>query len=143
ARAGVGRSRPVVDALPGELGEAPNVQLAIRDAGRDEDAAGAESAASRELDDPARPLDAKAGRVLKGEQLGAEAAGLIGRAPREIGAAQACWEPEIVFDQARLAGLPAGRLALDHDRLQPLRRSVHRGGKPGWAAAHDHEVVVV
>ena len=36
---------------------------------------------------------------------------------------------------------PPGGLALDHDRAQPFRRAVDRGGEAGRAAAHHHEVV--
>ena len=50
-------------------------------------------------------------------------------------------EAEVVLDPRALPGLPAGRVALHHQRPQPLRRAVDRGGQPGRAATEDHEVV--
>ena len=70
-------------------------------------------------------------RALHAEQLGAEAARLIGAAPREVRAAEAAGEPEVVLDAAGLPGLAAGRLALDHHRAQALGRAVDGGRQPG------------
>ena len=68
---------------------------------------------------------------------------LRGGPSREVRAAQPVREAEVVLDAARLARLAAGCLALDHDRLQPLRGVVDRGRQPGGPAADDHEVVVL
>ena len=76
-------------------------------------------------------------------ELGAEAAGLVGRPLGEVGALEAAREAEVVLDPARLAGLAARGLALDHDGAQPLGRAVDGRGEPGRAAADDDEVVVV
>ena len=46
-------------------------------------------------------------------------------------------EAEVVLDARARARLPAGGLALQHDRAQPLRRGVDGGGQPGGADA-DH-----
>ena len=67
------------------------------------------------------------------EDLGAEPPRLLQRAARELVAGHAGREAEVVLDPRRRAGLAAGRLALDHDRAQPLGRAVHRGGEPGRA----------
>ena len=75
------------------------------------------------------------------EDLGAEPPRLLQRAARELVAGDAGREAEVVLDPRRRAGLPARRLALDHDRAQTLRRAVHRRREPGGAAADDHGVV--
>ena len=51
---------------------------------------------------------ARSPTVLHGEQLGAEAARLVGAAPREIRAAEPGREAEVVLDAARLAACPPG-----------------------------------
>ena len=91
----------------------------------------------------AAPSTRSADRLLDGEQLGAEPPRLVGRAARQVRAAQPGREAQVVLDPARLARLAARRLALDHHGLQALRGAVHRGRQPGRAAADDHEVVVV
>ena len=97
----------------------------------------AQHAAAAQLDEAPGALDAQCDGVLDGQQLGAEAARLIGRAAGEVRAAQAGGEAEVVLDPAGLAGLAAGRLALDHDRAQALRRAVDGGGQTRRAAADD------
>ena len=67
------------------------------------------------------------------EDLGAEPARLLQRAARQLVARDARREAEVVLDPRRGAGLAARRLALDHDRAQPLRSAVHRGRQPGRA----------
>ena len=76
------------------------------------------------------------------EDLGAEPARLLQRAARELVAGDARREAEVVLDPRRGAGLAARRLALDHDRAQPLRRAVHGGREPGRPGADDHGVVL-
>ena len=76
------------------------------------------------------------------EHLGAEAPRLLQRAARQLVAGDARGEAEVVLDPRRRAGLAAGRLALDHDRAQALRRPVHGGGQPRRPAADDHRVVL-
>ena len=51
-------------------------------------------------------------------------------------------EAQVVLDPRRRAGLPARRLALDHDRPQALRRAVDGGGQAGRPCADDDRVVV-
>ena len=103
----------------------------------------AQRAAAAELHDPARALGPQRHDVLDGQQLGAQPARLVGGAPRQVGAAQAGREAEVVLDPARLAGLPAGRLALDHHRAQALGGAVDRRRQPGGPAADDDQVVVL
>ena len=118
------------------------LELPVLDAGGDQDGAGAELPAARQVDQPAGALDAQADGVLHGQELGAEAARLVGRPAREVGAAEAHREAEVVLDPARLAGLAAGRVALDEHGAQALRRAVDGGGEARRAAADDDEVVV-
>ena len=76
------------------------------------------------------------------EDLGAEPPGLLQRAARELVARHARREAEVVLDAGRRPGLAAGRLSLDHDRPQALRRAVHGRGEAGGAGADDDRVVV-
>ena len=61
----------------------------------------------------------------------------------EVDAGDALREPEVVLDARARPGLTAGYLALDDTGVQALGGGVHRGGQPGGAGAHDHEVVGV
>ena len=76
------------------------------------------------------------------EDLGAEPARLLQRAPGELVAGDAVGEAEVVLDPRRRAGLAAGRLALDDDRAQALRGAVHGGREPGGPGADDDRVVL-
>ena len=76
------------------------------------------------------------------EDLCPEPPRLLERAARELIARDAGREPEIVLDAGRRSGLTAGRLALDHDRAEALRRAVHRRRQAGGAGADDHRVVL-
>jgi hypothetical protein len=76
------------------------------------------------------------------EDLGAEPARLLQRATRKLVPRHARWEAEVILDPGGRAGLAAGRLALDGDRAQPLRRSVHGRGQARRARAHDNRVVI-
>ena len=100
ARTGLRHGRPVVDALPCQLAKPRTVQLAIGDARGDQDGTGAEGAAVRELDEPARALDPQSGRVQEGQKLGTEPAGLVRRPARQIGAAQTRGEAKVILDPA-------------------------------------------
>ena len=62
-----------------------------------------------------------------------EPARLLQRAARELVARHAGREAEVVLDPRRRAGLAAGRLALDDDRAQALRRAVDGRREPGRA----------
>ena len=76
------------------------------------------------------------------EDLGPEPVRLLERPLRELVPGDARREAEIVLDPRGRAGLSAGRLALDHDRLEALGRSVHGRGQPRGAGADDHGVVL-
>ena len=97
--------------------------------------------AAVERDHPRRAVLADSEDLAGGEHLGSEAAGLRRRAPREIGAAEAGGEAQVVLDARALARLPAGRVALDEQGPQALGRPVDGGRQAGRPAAEDHEVV--
>src|SRR5262249_59653407 len=61
-------------------------------------------------------------------------------ATRQPGAADARREAEVVLDPLRRSRLAAEGGALDHERVQPLRRGVDGGAEPGRAAADDEQV---
>ena len=128
---------PVSSANPGRI------DLPVGDARCDQHAVRAQRAAAARSTIRPAPSTRRADGVLHGQQLGAEPAGLVGRAAGQIRAAQSCREAQVVLDAARLTGLPARRLALDQHGAESLRRSVDGGGQAGRAAADDHEVVVV
>ena len=89
------------------------------------------------------PRALQAGDLLHGQQLGAEAARLVVRAAREIGAGEPVREAEVVLDPRALPGLAARRGALDQHGAQALGGAVDGGGEAGRSAADDHEVVEV
>ena len=132
--------RAVADPLPGEPLEPVDRQPPPRDAAGEDDRARPEHVAAVEVElarggvDPRdRPGD---------EDLGAVPPRLLQRPARELLARDAGREAEVVLDPGRGAGLAAGRLPLDHDRAQPLRRAVDRRGEPGRPGADDHGVVL-
>ena len=76
------------------------------------------------------------------DDLGAEPPRLLQRTTRQLVPRHTRREAEVVLDPRRGAGLPAGRLPLDHDRAQALRCAVHGGGQARGPGAHDHGVVL-
>ena len=80
-----------------------------------------------------RPARLEADDVAGEHHLRAEAPGLGDGAVREVGAGEALREAEVVLDRRALAGLPAGRFALDDDGLQalPTRRRPPPRARPG------------
>ncbi len=86
-------------------------------------------------------LDSQPGDPLRSEDLGTETFRLRRCPPRQIGAAHPLRKAEVILDSCAGAGLSAGGVLLDHDRLQPLGRPVDRGGEPGGAGTYDDQVV--
>ena len=87
------------------------------------------------------PSDAQLHHFLRSDNLHAEALRLHHRAARQVAAAQTGRKAEIVFDARAQAGLSAGSFAIDHHRLQPFGRAIHRSRQTARAAADDGEVV--
>ena len=77
------------------------------------------------------------------EHLGAEPLRLHHRAPRQFTTAHACGKAKVIFDSGAGAGLPAGRVSIQQQCSQTLRRAVDGRGKPGRSGADDDEVVEV
>ena len=122
------RSKPSIARLP------PRDAAGEDDRPRPQDVAAVEVHLARRGVDPRdRP---------RHEDLGAEPPRLLQRAARQLVARDARREAEVVLDPRRRAGLAAGRLALDHDRPQALRRAVHGRRQPGRPGADDHRVVL-
>ena len=79
------------------------------------------------------------GAVRRG-RAGAELPCLADRADRQFRAADARREAEVVLDPPRCPRLAAESAALDHERVEPLRRAVDGGAEPGRAASDDEQV---
>ena len=127
--------RAVGDALAGEPVEALDRQLPPGDAAGEDDRPRAQDVAAVEVHLARRGVDP---RDRPGdEDLGAEPPRLLQRAARQLVARDARREAEVVLDPRRGAGLAAGRLALDDDRAQALRRAVHGGGEARGPGADD------
>ena len=133
--------RAVGDALAGEPVEALDRELPPGDAAGEDDRPRAQDVAAVEVH-LARRRRRSASIDARDEDLGAEPPRLLQRAARELVARHARREAEVVLDPRRGAGLAAGRLALDHDRAQALRRAVDGRGQAGGPGADDHRVVL-
>ena len=140
---GVGRlaaRRAVGDALPGEPVEAVDRQVPPRDAAGQDDRPRPQDVAAVEVDLARRGVDP---RDRPGdEDLRPQPPGLLQGPAGELVAGHARREAEVVLDPGRRAGLAAGRLPLDHDRPQALRRAVHGGGQARGPGADDDRVVL-
>ena len=119
------------DALPGEPVEPVDRQLPPGDAAGEDDRPRPQDVTAVEVHLTRRGVDP---RDRPGhEDLRAEPPRLLQRAARQLVSRHAGREAEVVLDPRRRAGLAAGRLPLDHDRAQALRRAVHGRGQPGGA----------
>ena len=130
----------VRDPLAGQPVEPVDRQLPPGDSAGQDDRPRAQDVTAVEVELTARdvqPLD-RAGH----EDLGAEPARLLERAARQLVAGHARGEAEVILDPRGGAGLAAGRLALDDDRAQALRGSVHGRRQARGARADDHRVVL-
>ena len=130
----------VEDALAGEAVETLDRQLPPGDAAGEDDRPRPQDVAAVEVHLTGRGVDAR--DRPRDEDLGAEPARLLERAARQLVARHARGEAEVVLDPRGRARLAAGRLALDHDRPEPLGRAVHGGRQAGGPGADDHRVVL-
>ena len=78
---------------------------------------------------------------LRRQNLHAEALRLHHRAPRKIAAAEARRKTEIIFDARTHSRLAAGRLPLDHHRVQAFRRSVNGGGQACRPSTDNRQII--
>ena len=114
-----------------ELGDADALVLG---AGGQEHRAGADAPAVGELDPEPVVVSAEHRDELHEREVRAEHPRLFVGRLREPAAADPAREPEVVADQRARRGLPADPAAVDHQRVEALRRAVHRGGQPGGPA---------
>ena len=73
--------------------------------------------------------------------MGPELLRLHESAAREFLPGDSIGKPEIVFDSGTRPGLPAGRVALDYQHFQPLRRPVDRRCQAAGSGADDDQVI--
>ncbi len=78
---------------------------------------------------------------MGGQDFGSQPLGLGGGPLRQIGAAQALGKAQIVLNARTGARLAAGGLPVNHQRAQPLGRTVDGCPQAGWAGTHDNHVV--
>ena len=130
----------VEDALAGEAVEALDRQVPPGDAAGENDRRRPQDVTAVEVHLMGRGVDSR--DRPRDEDLGAESACLLERPAREVAARHARGEAEVVLDPGGRARLAAGRLALDHDRPEPLGRAVHGSCQAGRPRADDHRVVV-
>src|SRR6266540_792394 len=123
----LGERRAVEDATPGQPVEAGNGEALVGDASGEDDAVRRDGRAVGEVHRPARTGRLQPDDVAGGEQFGAEPDGLAASPVGQLVAGHAVGKAEVVLDPRTLAGLAAGRGALDQDGTQPLGRAVHRG----------------
>src|SRR5262249_50868047 len=96
--------------------------------------------AAVEVDEPCLRLERR--DRARDEDLRTQPPRLLQGARGQLVARDAGRKPEVVLDSGGRACLTAGRLTLDDDRAQSLRRTVDRSSQPGWAAPdHDHVVL--
>ena len=113
--------------------------------GHDDGIARVLGVANRHLE---RALGEVDGGDLLGEELGAEASGLLSASHHQIGAHDAVWETGEVLDlggeHQLAAGLIAGAagLAFDHERREVGARRVDGSGETGGPGTDDDHVMV-
>jgi len=95
----LGGGGAVGDAAPAEPLESGHAEPAVRDAGRDDDGAGADARAVRQPHDPQVPVGLEADGGAHVEVLGPERPGLLERRVRELGAADPAGEARVVADE--------------------------------------------
>ena len=130
----------VEDALAAQPVEAVDREASPRDAAREDDRAGPQDVAAVEVQLARHGVDP--GDRAGDEDLRAETPRLLQRPARELVPGDARRKAEVVLDPRRRTGLTAGRLPLDDDRPQALRRSVDRGGQARGTRADDDGVVL-
>src|SRR6185437_9644851 len=124
ARDALAARAAVVDAAPGQLVDPGRLEAAVVDAGRDDDRLRPELVVARHLHEPGRAALVDLRHLLDGQELGAEALRLRRRPPGQVGPGEPDREAQVVLDPRALAGLAAGRLALDERGAQALGGAV-------------------
>src|SRR6266566_4455007 len=132
----------VGDALAGILPLPGHAELHRRPAGGEDHRRGAiQPLVGRE--DVEQPVGGLADLLYGvGDELGAELPGVIREHPGELPALDAL-EPDVVLDEVGVEQLPAGRAALDRDRLEHAATRVQRGAEASGPGADDDDIVGV
>ena len=134
------RARRVEDADPLVGVDVGDRQPAVVGARGENDGAGAHLVPVLESDEVAVGAGLEPDRAVRRGGAGAELARLRDRPGRQLGAADAGREAEVVLDPPRRARLAAECAALDDERVEPLGGAVDRGTEPRRAASDDDEV---
>src|SRR5918998_2191950 len=114
----LGLGGAVVDAAAREVVGARDVELAVGDAGGDDEGVAGDLGPVGERYYPVRVLHPDAAHLLGREDLDLEPARLVHGPPREVRAREPRREAEVVLDAAARPGLPARGLPLDEHRAQ-------------------------
>ena len=130
---GLGERRAVVDAAAVELLDARRVEPPVGDAGGHEQRVPGELGPVRERHHALRAAGLERAHLLHREQLRAEAACLVVRAAREVGAREPVGEAEVVLDPRATGrpGRPAPRAPRAPCAGPPTRRTRRRRGRLG------------
>ncbi len=123
----------VVDAGTLQMVHARDVQPSPLYAGGDQRCVAGKLAAIGEFENAIRSFHAQLDHLLRSDNLHSETLRLHHRATRQVAAAQAGGKTKIIFNARTQARLPAGSLAIDHHRLQPFGRAIHRSRQPSRA----------
>ncbi len=135
------RGGAVIHARPGVLGDARSRVLAIGHSRRGEHGPGDQLASVGERKLLVPTVDRDSRHLERHEELGAQPLRLRQGAARQIGAADAVREPQVVFDARARSGLSARAVPIQEKRAESFGRAVHSRGEAGGPCAHDHEVV--
>ena len=137
------RAAAVVNAGALQAVDSRSFQSPPLHARRDHQRVAGNLAAVRQLDNPVRPFDAHADRLLRRQDFHPETLRLHHRAARQVVAAETVRESQVVFDARTHSRLPARRFALDHHRVQSFRRAINGGRQSGRPSTHDRQIVEV
>ena len=140
AELGLHQRGGVVHARALELLEPRDRQPAVLHAGRDQDRARPQLLAVVQPDRVVVGTLLERRRAGRDRELGAELLGLQDGAVGQLGAGDAGREAEIVLDARRRPGLAAGGERVQRERVESLRRAVHRRREAGGAGADDDQV---
>jgi hypothetical protein len=88
-------------------------------------------------------IDRRTGDLERDEQFSAKPLGLRDGTPRQLAAADARWEPQIVLDPRTGSSLASGCVSIQEQRSQSFRRTVNSPRKPRWAGTGNHQVVQI
>jgi hypothetical protein len=121
----------------GEIGER---QPPVLGTGCENDSPGGDFVPSLELHHVPPVVDPERSRAIGRRRPSAELACLRHGPARQLDAAEPGREAEVVLDPSGGSGLAAESSALDHERVEPLRRAVYGSRQARRAGAHHEQV---